>query len=136
MDGTTRQPAAGDGVLVNARWLEAHLDDPEVRVVEVDVNRRDYDEWHIDGAVLWNVYQDLKDADYRSSIRGDRRLLAAPASARGSTVVLYGYAPALGFWLMRLHGHDDCGSSTALGTPGGVRATRGPASRLSLRRGL
>ena len=49
----------------SARWLEAHLHDPAVRVVEVDVSSRAYDEWHIDGAVLWNVYQDLKDADYR-----------------------------------------------------------------------
>ena len=65
MDGTTRQPAAGDGVLVQPEWLEAHLHDPAVRVVEVDVSSRAYDEWHIDGAVLWNVYQDLKDADYR-----------------------------------------------------------------------
>ena len=29
------------------------------------MSRRAYDDWHIDGAVLWNVYTDLKDADYR-----------------------------------------------------------------------
>jgi thiosulfate/3-mercaptopyruvate sulfurtransferase len=34
---------------VDATWLDAHLDD----------------EWHIEGAVLWDVYRDLKDADYR-----------------------------------------------------------------------
>ena len=71
MDGTTAQqaptaePVAGTGVLVNSAWLEAHLQDPSVRVVEVDVSRARYDEWHVDGAVLWNVYADLKDADYR-----------------------------------------------------------------------
>ena len=52
-------------VLVDAAWLDAHLHDPAVRVVEVDVSRRAHDEWHIDGAVLWDVYRDLKDADYR-----------------------------------------------------------------------
>ena len=50
-----RQPAAG--ALVDAAWLEAHLRDPAVRVVEVDVSRRAHDEWHIDGAVLWDVYR-------------------------------------------------------------------------------
>ena len=97
MDGTARQPAAGDGVLVNARWLEAHLHDPEVRVVEVDVSSRAYDEWHIDGAVLWNVYQDLKDADYRLlDTAAAERLLARSGISPGSTVVFYGYAPATG----------------------------------------
>jgi 3-mercaptopyruvate sulfurtransferase SseA len=49
-------------VLVDADWLDAHLHDPAVRVVEVDVSRRAHDEWHIDGAVFWDVYRDLKDA--------------------------------------------------------------------------
>jgi hypothetical protein len=40
----TRDPGAAD-VLVSAEWLEAHLLDPAVRVVEVDVSRRAYDEW-------------------------------------------------------------------------------------------
>src|SRR5664279_2411941 len=54
-----------DEVLVSPEWLTAHLSDPRVRVVEVDVSSAAYDEWHIDGAVLWNVYSDLKDPDYR-----------------------------------------------------------------------
>ena len=94
VDGTAREPAAADDVLVQPEWLEEHLDDPAVRVVEVDVSRRAHDEWHIDRAVLWNVYQDLKDADYR---------LVDTASV----VVFYGYAPAMGFWLMKLYGHQD-----------------------------
>jgi hypothetical protein len=36
-------------VLVDAAWLDAHLYDPAVRVVEVDVSRRAHDEWHIEG---------------------------------------------------------------------------------------
>src|SRR5689334_24243430 len=59
------EPAASVSVLVDAGWLDAHLHDPAVRVVEVDVSRRAHDEWHIEGAVLWDVYRDLKDADYR-----------------------------------------------------------------------
>ena len=102
------QAAAGDGALVRAEWLEAHLRDPAVRVVEVDVSRRAHDEWHIDGAVLWDVYRDLKDADYRLiDTAATERLLARSGIGPGSTVVFYGYAPALGFWLMKLYGHQD-----------------------------
>ena len=99
---------AGRPSLAQPEWLAAHLHDPAVRVVEVDVSSRAYDEWHIDGAVLWNVYQDLKDADYRlvdpASVE---RLLARSGISPDSTVVFYGYAPAMGFWLMKLCGHQD-----------------------------
>ena len=105
---TTAGRPAHDGVLVDPAWLEAHLHDPAVRVVEVDVSRLAYDDWHIDGAVLWNVYEDLKDADYRTAGRGEvARLAARSGIGPDSTVVFYGYAPAMGLWLMKLYGHAD-----------------------------
>jgi thiosulfate/3-mercaptopyruvate sulfurtransferase len=77
-------------------------------VVEVDVSLAAYGEWHIDGAVLWNVYRDLKDAEYRTvDAAATGRLLARSGIGPESTVVFYGYAPALGFWLMKLYGHAD-----------------------------
>ena len=101
-------PGGGDGVLVDPRWLDAHLGDPQVRVIEVDVSPAAYDAGHIDGAVLWNIYQDLKDADYRLVAAGARQRLMARSGIRpDSTVVFYGYAPALGLWLMKLYGHPD-----------------------------
>jgi thiosulfate/3-mercaptopyruvate sulfurtransferase len=104
----TREPGAGNGVLVEPGWLEAHLHDPAVRVIEVDVSRLAHDEWHIDGAVLWDVYRDLKDADYRLvDATAVERLFARSGIHPGSTVVFYGYAPAMGFWLMKLYGHAD-----------------------------
>jgi thiosulfate/3-mercaptopyruvate sulfurtransferase len=104
----TSTPRPGDGVLVDPEWLEAHLSDPRVRVVEVDVSRAAYDSWHIDGAVLWNVYADLKDANYRPlDPAALERLVARSGIGPDSTVVFYGYAPALGFWLMKLSGHPD-----------------------------
>jgi thiosulfate/3-mercaptopyruvate sulfurtransferase len=97
-----------DDVLVSADWLETHLHDPAVRVVEVDVSRLAYDEWHIEGAVLWNVYIDLKDADYQLvDAVAVERLLTRSGIGPDSTVVCYGYAPAMGFWLMKLYGHAD-----------------------------
>jgi 3-mercaptopyruvate sulfurtransferase SseA len=77
-------------------------------VVEVDVSPAAYNDWHIDGAVLWNVYADLKDSDYRTvGIAALEKLVARSGIGPDSTVVFYGYAPALGLWLMKLHGHPD-----------------------------
>jgi thiosulfate/3-mercaptopyruvate sulfurtransferase len=101
-------PGLGDGVLVHPGWLAGHLNDADLRVVEVDVSPAAYNDWHIDGAVLWNVYADLKDSDYRTvGIAALEKLVARSGIGPDSTVVFYGYAPALGLWLMKLHGHPD-----------------------------
>jgi thiosulfate/3-mercaptopyruvate sulfurtransferase len=101
-------PGAGSAVLADRHWLREHLDDPRVRVVEVDVSPAAYNDWHIDGAVLWNIYADLKDADYRTA---EPEVLQGLITRSGidpeSTVVFYGYAPAFGLWLMTLYGHRD-----------------------------
>jgi len=101
VNGSTRTD-----VLVSTEWLAARLDDPDVRVVEVVVNTKAYDEGHIPGAVVWNIYADLKDAEYRLV---DTPLIEALLAKSGITadtlVVFYGYAPAFGFWLMSLYGH-------------------------------
>jgi thiosulfate/3-mercaptopyruvate sulfurtransferase len=115
---TTDQRLGNRDVLVEPRWLEEHLDDPTLRVVEVDVSPRAYQEWHVDGAVLWNVYTDLKDTEYRPVDKeAIQRLLARSGILPDSTVVFYGYAPAMGFWLMKLYGHSkvrilDCSRET------------------------
>jgi len=98
-------PARAD-VLVEPEWLEEHLHDPGLRVVEVDVSPIAYQQGHIEGAVLWNIYRELKDANYqavdKTAIEG---LVGRSGIDSGSTVVFYGYAPAMGFWLMRLYRH-------------------------------
>ncbi len=95
-------------VLVTPDWLASRLDDPAVRVIEVDVNAKNFAGGHIQGAILWNVYRDFRDADYA--------LVDEPAIAElfdrsgltpDTTVVFYGYAPALAFWMMKLHRHAD-----------------------------
>ena len=96
------------GVQVDPDWVAGHLDDPAVRVVEVDVSPAAYDEGHIPGAVLWDAYRDLRHPDY-SPIDADElnALLSRSGIAPDSTVVFYGYAPYLGFWLMERHGHEE-----------------------------
>jgi hypothetical protein len=89
--------------LVDTEWLQKHLEDPAVRVVEVDVSPAAYKEGHVPGAVLWNVYKDLKDPNYKPRDReAIERIFNASGITRESIVVFYGYGPAMGFWLMRL----------------------------------
>src|SRR5579864_9454329 len=104
----TPRPGTRDGVLVDPGWLQAHLSDPRVRVVEVDVSATAYNDWHIDGAVLWNIYAELKDAEYRlAGTAALERLVARSGIGPDDTVVFYGNAPALGLWLMKLYRHPD-----------------------------
>ena len=103
-DDTYAHPAA----LVSADWLAAPLDDPGVRVVEVDVSPKSYTEGHIPGAVLWDIYKDLKDPNYRLvDAAGLEKILSASGITPDTKVVFYGYGPALGYWLLKLYRHAD-----------------------------
>jgi thiosulfate/3-mercaptopyruvate sulfurtransferase len=100
--------AAESGVIVDAAWVAAHLADPNVRLVEIDVSGAAYDAGHIPGAVLWNAYSDLRDSAYRPIGHAQlERLLSRSRVAADTAVVFYGYGAALGLWLMKAHGHAD-----------------------------
>src|SRR5450631_3883780 len=127
-------------VLVEPQWLLDHLRDPGLSVIEVDVGPVAFNEGHIEGAVLWNVYRDLKDASYEPA---DKEAIEALVTRSGitvdTTVVFYGYAPAMGFWLMKLYGHPDvrildCPRETweQAGFPWSARAATPPISGYSL----
>jgi len=95
-------------VTVDVDWIVAHGGDPGVRLVEVDVSPATYDKGHIPGAVLWDAYADLRDSAYRPvSAMQLRQLFSRSGITRETTVVFYGYAAPLGFWLMKAHGHGD-----------------------------
>jgi thiosulfate/3-mercaptopyruvate sulfurtransferase len=95
-------------VIVDAAWVAAHLADPNVEVVELDVSRAAYDAGHIPGAVLWNAYSDLRDSGYTPIGRAElERLLTRSGISPDTTLVFYGYGAVLGLWLMKAHGHAD-----------------------------
>lgn len=92
-------------MIVDAAWLAEHLDD--VRPVEVDVSPTAYRAGHVRGAVLWNVYADLRRPDYLPIDTAElERLLSRSGIERETTVVFYGYGAHLGYWLLRAHGHE------------------------------
>ncbi len=102
-----------DQVLVSTQWLQEHLDDPNVRIVEIDVDTKAYDAGHIRGAVGWNWKTQLQDRIRRDIVGREafERLLRASGIAPHHTVVLYGdnhnWFAAYGFWLLKLYGHAD-----------------------------
>lgn len=92
---------------VDAAWIASHVDDPSVRIVEVDVSGAAHKAGHIPGAVLWNAYTDLRHADYRPLNAAELRdLLCRSGVTPDMTIVFYGYGAHLGFWLLKSYGHD------------------------------
>ena len=74
---------ATDDALVDATWAQAHLDDPNVRFVEVDVDTTAYEQSHIPGAVGWNWTSQLADG-IRRDIAVARGLQRAAVRRRAS----------------------------------------------------
>jgi thiosulfate/3-mercaptopyruvate sulfurtransferase len=96
----------GTEARVSPGWIAAHLDEPDVRMVEIDVSPASFDAGHVPGAVFWNAYGDLRPVDYRplpsSELVG---LLERSGIGPDTTVVFYGYGAYLGYWLLRSYGH-------------------------------
>jgi thiosulfate/3-mercaptopyruvate sulfurtransferase len=93
--------------IVDLEWVEAHLDDEGVQLIEVDVTAAPYREGHIPGALLWNIYADLRHPDYVPASPAEiHALVERSGITPGTTALFYGYGAHLGYWLMRSLGHE------------------------------
>ena len=99
--------------LVETDWLEEHVKDPGIRVIEVDEDTEAYEKGHIEGAVGWNWTTDLHTEVGRDYV--DQAELSELLSAAGvgpdTTVILYGgnnnWFAAYAYWVLKLRGFDD-----------------------------
>jgi thiosulfate/3-mercaptopyruvate sulfurtransferase len=104
---------ANPDALVSTDWLAEHLDDPNVRVIEVDEDSSAYETNHIRGASGWNWKSDLHAQVGRDYVdaAGLQELLRAAGVNDDSTVVLYGgnnnWFAAYAYWIAKLRGFDN-----------------------------
>ena len=100
-------------VLVSTQWVADNLNNPNVKLIEVDVDTNAYDEGHAPGAVGFNWTSQLQDQVRRDIIskEGLEQLLSEAGVANGDTVILYGdnnnWFAAYAFWLLEMYGHKD-----------------------------
>jgi thiosulfate/3-mercaptopyruvate sulfurtransferase len=100
-------------VLVDADWVQEHLGDPGVVLVEVDEDTTAYDKGHIDGAVKLDWKKDLQDPVRRDFLgrAGFEALLSERGIGNDDTVILYGgnnnWFAAYAYWYFKIYGHRD-----------------------------
>jgi thiosulfate/3-mercaptopyruvate sulfurtransferase len=103
--------AKRDDVLVTTDWLADHLNDPDIRIVEVDEDTDAYGRGHIPGAVAVNWNTDLQDPLRRDFIDPEQfaKLQDSIGVAPTTTVILYGgnnnWFAAYAYWYYKVYGH-------------------------------
>jgi thiosulfate/3-mercaptopyruvate sulfurtransferase len=99
--------------LVETDWVAVNLNQPNIRIVEVDVDTKAYDRGHIPGAIGWNWQTDTQDQLRRDipSPEDCQDLLQRSGISNDTTVVLYGdnnnWFAAYALWLLKYYGHED-----------------------------
>jgi thiosulfate/3-mercaptopyruvate sulfurtransferase len=100
-------------VLVTTDWVVQHLADPKVKLVEVDVDTKSYDEGHVPNAIAWAWNTQLSDQVRRDILSKEQleALMSSSGISRDTTVVIYGdnnnWFSAWALWQMKIYGHAD-----------------------------
>jgi thiosulfate/3-mercaptopyruvate sulfurtransferase len=100
-------------VLVDTDWVEEHLNDDSVRIVEVDENTALYAEAHIPGAIGFDWKKDLQDQVKRDFLGPKEfgELFGSRGVGDDHLVVLYGdrnnWFAAYTYWYLKYYGHDN-----------------------------
>jgi|APHM01.1.fsa_nt_gi Rhodanese-related sulfurtransferase len=108
----------GNNAIISAEQLSSQLgrfdsDNTENRLVEVNINPDNYNEWHIPGAVEIDWWIDVKRGTYKKLV--DRDEIESLAGRLGITpetsIVFYGdnnnWFAAHAYWAFKYYGHDD-----------------------------
>jgi len=100
-------------MLVTTAWVAEHGKDPNVCVVEVDVDTKAYDEGHVPGALGWAWNTQLCDTTVRDILQKTQyeKLMRDSGITKDTTVVIYGdsnnWFAAWALWQMKVYGHKD-----------------------------
>lgn len=99
--------------LVSTEWVANHANSPEVRVVEVDVDTKAYDEGHVPGAIAWAWNSQLCDTVRRDILSKQKfeELMSSSGISPDTTIVIYGdnnnWFAAWALWQAKIYGHKD-----------------------------
>src|SRR6201990_3151720 len=100
-------------VLVDTDWVEQHLGDDSIRIVEVDDNPAVYAEAHIPGAIGFDWKKDLQDQVKRDFLGPQEfgELFGSRGISNDPTIVLYGdrnnWFAAYTYWYLKYYGHNN-----------------------------
>ena len=101
---------ANADVLMETDWLEQHLNDPDVAVVEVDEDTSAYEKGHIPNAVSIDWETELHDLPRRDFVSSEQlaSLLGIKGISSDQTIVLYSgnnnWFAAYAYWLFKYRG--------------------------------
>jgi thiosulfate/3-mercaptopyruvate sulfurtransferase len=101
-------------VLVDTKWVEDHIKDPQVRIAEVDYDpKANYMLGHVPGSILFDWKQDINDPVSRNvlSKQACEDLLQKAGVNDDTILVLYGdfnnWFAAFAFWVFKYYGYKD-----------------------------
>src|SRR5215213_6524810 len=100
-------------VLVDTQWVQDHLEDENVRIVEVDENPALYEEAHIPGAIGFDWKKDLQDPVKRDFLDNEQfgELFGSRGISNDHLIVLYGdrnnWFAAYTYWYLQYYGHNN-----------------------------
>jgi thiosulfate/3-mercaptopyruvate sulfurtransferase len=106
------QGYANPAALVSTQWVADHLNDPNVRLIEVDVDTSAYGQGHIQGAVGVNWTTQLGDPIRRDipSKADWAKLLSQAGVGPDTRVIFYGdnnnWFAAFAYWISKMYGHQ------------------------------
>jgi thiosulfate/3-mercaptopyruvate sulfurtransferase len=118
MDSITKVSETGAGyarpdALVSTQWVEEHLSDPNLRIVESDEDVLLYEQGHVPGAVKLDWHTDLQDSVVRDYVQRERfeEIVSERGISNDTTVILYGdknnWWACYAFWVFQLFGHTN-----------------------------
>src|SRR6201993_4154750 len=124
-------------VLVSTDWVGQHGRDPNVKVAEVDVDTKAYDEGHIPGALGWAWNTQLCDTVRRDILSKGQfeELMASSGVAPDTTLIIYGdnnnWFAAWALWQAKIYWDPDArlmkgGGKKRAGGGGGALTTTHP----------
>jgi thiosulfate/3-mercaptopyruvate sulfurtransferase len=104
---------ANPDALVETDWLEQHLEDGDIAIVEVDEDTSAYEKGHIPNAISIDWASELHDVPRREFVSSEQlaELLGKKGISNDNTIILYSgnnnWFAAYAYWLFKYRGIDN-----------------------------